>query len=403
MSTDSALMTAAQTLYQYGHQHGWSGFAKSWEDFKSNDPIGLEEFLAIVASVRGGVAQGATTDAEHFDQILKDEAVRLRKRADELDPPAEGAQSELMEDIVESGTAEAFDEADFAILYREIPEANTTTLQEITNVPQAFCREIARRLRSLSPAASAEIHPQRGEFLVIDDMQKRRPAIDVAREIIKAGDKYGSAAKHSTTILTRQVLDQLVKQIDSSRQSPAETAAPQEPTEAMNLIKNRLDDLRSANDVLQKESALGSRDRSNDIRRNDREIRWLVDINTVLRSSSQPAASAEQVIRLTYTNHRGETSERTIIPRSIRFGSTEWHREPQWLLLAFDASKNADREFALKDFGSRSQPDIVSENELRETIRGVSIECGEASDVIAKSELAAIAAALLSKYNVVRK
>lgn len=55
-------------------------------------------------------------------------------------------------------------------------------------------------------------------------------------------------------------------------------------------------------------------------------------------------------VTATYTNYRGETSERTIIPKSIRFGSTDWHREPQLLLLAFDVEKQADREFAVKDF-----------------------------------------------------
>jgi len=34
-------------------------------------------------------------------------------------------------------------------------------------------------------------------------------------------------------------------------------------------------------------------------------------------------------------------------PVSIRWGVTEWHIEPQWLMLAFDHVKGADREFAL--------------------------------------------------------
>lgn len=55
---------------------------------------------------------------------------------------------------------------------------------------------------------------------------------------------------------------------------------------------------------------------------------------------------------ISYTNYRGETSVRRIIPKSVRFGSTEWHPEPQWLLLAWDDDKQVDREFALKDFGS---------------------------------------------------
>lgn len=37
-------------------------------------------------------------------------------------------------------------------------------------------------------------------------------------------------------------------------------------------------------------------------------------------------------VTLTYRNWRGEVAERTIIPRRVWFGSTEWHPEPQWLL-----------------------------------------------------------------------
>lgn len=61
-------------------------------------------------------------------------------------------------------------------------------------------------------------------------------------------------------------------------------------------------------------------------------------------------------VRLIYTNWRGETSERIIKPMYVWFGSTEWHPEPQWLLTAFDLEKNADRDFALKDFGQPLAP-----------------------------------------------
>jgi len=55
-------------------------------------------------------------------------------------------------------------------------------------------------------------------------------------------------------------------------------------------------------------------------------------------------------VSVTYTNYRGETARRLIVPKSIRFGSTWWHPEPQLLLLAFDLEKQEDREFAVKDF-----------------------------------------------------
>lgn len=61
-------------------------------------------------------------------------------------------------------------------------------------------------------------------------------------------------------------------------------------------------------------------------------------------------------ITITYTNWKGVTSERSIIPRGVWFGSTEWHPEPQWLVKALDVEKGAERDFALADFGRRATP-----------------------------------------------
>ena len=74
------------------------------------------------------------------------------------------------------------------------------------------------------------------------------------------------------------------------------------------------------------------------------------------------AAPEGQPVTLTYTNWRGETAERTITPKRIWFGSTDWHPEPQWLLTAFDAEKQADRDFALKDFGQALPPAVPTDN-----------------------------------------
>ncbi|MBD9390170.1 hypothetical protein IB237_23495 [Agrobacterium sp. AGB01] len=59
---------------------------------------------------------------------------------------------------------------------------------------------------------------------------------------------------------------------------------------------------------------------------------------------------AGEPLELPYKNWRGEISTRKIQPIRIEFGSTEWHPEPQWLLVATDVEKNAERSFALKDF-----------------------------------------------------
>lgn len=54
-------------------------------------------------------------------------------------------------------------------------------------------------------------------------------------------------------------------------------------------------------------------------------------------------------VTILYRNWRGEVSRRRILPRFIRYGATEWHPEPQYVLEAFDLDKGADRSFALAD------------------------------------------------------
>jgi predicted DNA-binding transcriptional regulator YafY len=53
--------------------------------------------------------------------------------------------------------------------------------------------------------------------------------------------------------------------------------------------------------------------------------------------------------KIDYTNYKGERSVRTIRPICIWFGSTEYHKEPQFLLNALDVDKNEERDFAMKD------------------------------------------------------
>ena len=56
-----------------------------------------------------------------------------------------------------------------------------------------------------------------------------------------------------------------------------------------------------------------------------------------------------KIVKILYTNWKGETRYRTIIPISIEFKSTNWHKEEQWILNAIDVDKNAERGFAVKD------------------------------------------------------
>ena len=56
-----------------------------------------------------------------------------------------------------------------------------------------------------------------------------------------------------------------------------------------------------------------------------------------------------RTVKILYTNYRGETSMRNIIPKEIIYSSNEWHKEEQWLLVAYDIDKEANRTFACKD------------------------------------------------------
>ena len=63
------------------------------------------------------------------------------------------------------------------------------------------------------------------------------------------------------------------------------------------------------------------------------------------------ALSTSCSITFTYRNWRGETSRRIAERLGVRFGSTEWHPEPQWLMGAVDVEKGESREFAMRDMG----------------------------------------------------
>jgi hypothetical protein len=70
------------------------------------------------------------------------------------------------------------------------------------------------------------------------------------------------------------------------------------------------------------------------------------------------ANDAKAAVLILYTNYRGETSLRRVIPKGIRFAASEWHPEEKWLLDAFDIDKHAERSFAIKDIHEwRGSPD----------------------------------------------
>lgn len=65
-------------------------------------------------------------------------------------------------------------------------------------------------------------------------------------------------------------------------------------------------------------------------------------------------------LELPYKNWRGEIFTRKIQPIRLEFGATEWHPEPQWLLVATDIEKNVERSFALKDFNPQKTAPAVA-------------------------------------------
>lgn len=54
-------------------------------------------------------------------------------------------------------------------------------------------------------------------------------------------------------------------------------------------------------------------------------------------------------ITVQYTNWKGETRNRTIVPLSVWFGHSDFHEGDQWFVQARDVEKDAVRNFALAD------------------------------------------------------
>lgn len=52
---------------------------------------------------------------------------------------------------------------------------------------------------------------------------------------------------------------------------------------------------------------------------------------------------------VSYTNWQGVTRIRRVVPMGVVFRSSQWHPDPQWLLICRDVEKDELREFALKD------------------------------------------------------
>jgi predicted DNA-binding transcriptional regulator YafY len=60
-------------------------------------------------------------------------------------------------------------------------------------------------------------------------------------------------------------------------------------------------------------------------------------------------AKAEPTISFIYRNWRGEIRERTVTPRRVWFGRTDWHPAEQWFIEAADSENGELRDFAVAD------------------------------------------------------
>jgi hypothetical protein len=76
---------------------------------------------------------------------------------------------------------------------------------------------------------------------------------------------------------------------------------------------------------------------------------FLDDVEKALSDAQRPTDRG--YIDFEYTNWEGRKTMRCARPISVRFGKSEWHPKPQWLLLAFDIERAAEREFAMADMG----------------------------------------------------
>lgn len=80
---------------------------------------------------------------------------------------------------------------------------------------------------------------------------------------------------------------------------------------------------------------------------------------------AETMSEAPERIEVTYTNWKGVTSVRKIVPQGIRFAATEWHPEPQWLLRAWDDDRQAWRDFALKDFNFKADKRATTDDQAK--------------------------------------
>ena len=69
----------------------------------------------------------------------------------------------------------------------------------------------------------------------------------------------------------------------------------------------------------------------------------------MLKEEFMKNENQEKVVKLLYKNWRNETAIRTVLPKRIYFGSTEWHPTPGWIMVVHDIDRDAEREYFMAD------------------------------------------------------
>jgi predicted DNA-binding transcriptional regulator YafY len=64
----------------------------------------------------------------------------------------------------------------------------------------------------------------------------------------------------------------------------------------------------------------------------------------------------EKHVKFLYKNYKGEVAWRRVYPIRVEFLATPFHTTEQWILVAFDLDKNAERSFAMLDIISPFLP-----------------------------------------------
>ena len=78
-----------------------------------------------------------------------------------------------------------------------------------------------------------------------------------------------------------------------------------------------------------------------------------------------------------YVNYRGEREQRVVMPTGLRFGVSDWHLEPAWLMEATDLQKNARREF---DLTRMTDVRCVDQTQALGALAGTSQSAAEMND-----------------------